>query len=129
MEYNLFAKVLMTPYSSKSYCRVSQFILVYLNTTCENATSPLVIENNKWIHLLIWYASLKQRCLSKMENIDLVNDSALFNAESNAYESSSMWLVFVLIYGLIFILGSSLNTVLLVVFIRRPSFRIHLSNR
>lgn len=64
-----------------------------------------------------------------MENIDLVNDSALFNAESNAYESSSMWLVFVLIYGLIFILGSSLNTVLLVVFIRRPSFRIHLSNR
>ena len=64
-----------------------------------------------------------------MENIDLVNDSALFNAESNAYESSSMWLVFVLLYGLIFILGSSLNTVLLVVFIRRPSFRIHLSNR
>lgn len=64
-----------------------------------------------------------------MENIDLVNDSALFNTESNAYESSSMWLVFVLIYGLIFILGSSLNTVLLVVFIRRPSFRIHLSNR
>ena len=129
MEYNLFAKVLMTPYSSKSYCRVSQFILVYLNTTCENATSPLVIENNKWIHLLIWYASLKQRCLSKMENIDLVNDSALFDTESDAYESSSMWLVFVLIYGLIFILGSSLNTVLLVVFIRRPSFRIHLSNR
>ena len=129
MEYNLFAKVLMTPYSSKSYCRVSQFILVYLNTTCENATSPLVIENNKWIHLLIWYASLKQRCLSKMENIDLVNDSALFDTESDAYESSSMWLVFVLIYGLIFILGSSLNTVLLVVFIRRRSFRIHLSNR
>lgn len=64
-----------------------------------------------------------------MENIDLVNDSALFDTESDAYESSSMWLVFVLIYGLIFILGSSLNTVLLVVFIRRPSFRIHLSNR
>ena len=63
-----------------------------------------------------------------MENIDLVNDSALFDTESDAYESSSMWLVFVLIYGLIFILGSSLNTVLLVVFIRRPSFRIHLSN-
>ena len=129
MEYNLFAKVLMTPYSSKSYCRVSQFILVYLNTTCENATSPLVIENNKWIHLLIWYESLKQWYISKMENIDLVNDSALFDTESDAYESSSMWLVFVLIYGLIFILGSSLNTVLLVVFIRRPSFRIHLSNR
>ena len=64
-----------------------------------------------------------------MENIDLVNDSALFDTESDAYESSSMWLVFVLIYSLIFILGSSLNTVLLVVFIRRPSFRIHLSNR
>ena len=64
-----------------------------------------------------------------MENMDLVNDSALFDTESDAYESSSMWLVFVLIYGLIFILGSSLNTVLLVVFIRRPSFRIHLSNR
>ena len=64
-----------------------------------------------------------------MENIDLVNDSAIFNDESKIYQSSSMWLVFVLIYGLIFILGSSLNTVLLVVFIRRPSFRIHLSNR
>ena len=64
-----------------------------------------------------------------MENIDLINDSALFNTESKTYQPSSMWLVFVLMYSLILILGSSLNTVLLVVFIRRPSFRIHLSNR
>ena len=37
--------------------------------------------------------------------------------------------IFVLLYGLVFAVGTPLNTILLIVFIRRPSFRIYLSNR
>ena len=59
----------------------------------------------------------------------MANISVNGNELNNVIETNASWPIFVIVYGLILILGSALNTILLIVFIQRPSFRIHLSNR
>lgn len=77
----------------------------------------------------------KDLLLLNMENSSVVNSnmenisSVQMNNERTLKENQTSFLVFLITCCIIFIIGSTLNTILLIVFLRRPSFRVHLSNR
>ena len=61
--------------------------------------------------------------------LNMENSSVEMNNELGFEENATSVLVFLIMCGIIFVIGSTLNTILLIVFLRRPSFRVHLSNR